>query len=50
MSSSVFCDRVLVLDRGRVEAFGTHKTLMEDKQGTYYRLFTAQAENYRVLP
>jgi len=50
MSSSVFCDRVLVLNRGRVEAFGTHKALMEDAQGTYYRLFTAQAENYRVLP
>ena len=48
MSSSVFCDRVLVLDRGRVEAFGTHRALMEDEQGTYYRLFTAQAENYRV--
>ena len=48
MSSSVFCDRILVLSRGRVEAFGTHRALMEDKNGTYCRLFTSQAENYRL--
>ena len=48
MSSSVFCDRILVLNRGRVEAYDTHRALMEKKEGTYYLLFTAQAENYRL--
>jgi ABC-type multidrug transport system fused ATPase/permease subunit len=47
MSSSVFCDRILVINNGRIEAFGTHKKLMENKDGLYYKLFTSQATNYR---
>jgi len=48
MSSSVFCDRILVVNDGRIEAFGPHKKLMEDKNGLYARLFASQAENYKV--
>lgn len=48
MSSSVFCDRILVINNGRVEAYDTHEKLMENKDGMYYRLFNSQAENYRV--
>lgn len=48
MSSSTFCDRVLVLDHARVAAFAPHDELMKDQDSLYYRLFTAQAENYRL--
>lgn len=48
MSSSVFCDRILVINNGRIEAFDTHKKLMENKEGLYYKLFNSQAVNYRV--
>jgi len=48
MSSSVFCDRILVINNGRIEAYDTHKHLMENKDGLYYRLFNSQAVNYRV--
>lgn len=48
MSSSVFCDRILVINHGRIEAFDTHKQLMENKEGLYYKLFNSQAVNYKV--
>lgn len=47
MSSSVFCDRILVFKSGKIEAYGTHKKLMENKEGLYYQLFNSQATNYR---
>ncbi|MCB9498520.1 MAG: ABC transporter ATP-binding protein [Bacillales bacterium] len=46
MSSSVFCDRILVIDNGRVIDFDTHKMLMKKKDSLYYKLFTSQAKNY----
>ncbi len=48
MSSSVFCDRVLVLENGMVRDFDTHINLMKKTESLYYRLFTAQAENYKI--
>lgn len=48
MSSSVFCDRVLVLENGAVRDFDTHQNLMKKTGSLYYRLFEAQAENYRT--
>ena len=48
MSSSVFCDRILVLNNGKVEAFKTHEELMKNKEGLYYKLFMTQAENYQI--
>lgn len=48
MSSSVFCDRILLLDGGTVSDFDTHEALMQKTDGLYYKLFHAQAENYRV--
>ena len=48
MSSSVFCDRILVINNGHIEAYDTHKKLMENTEGLYYKLFNSQAENYRV--
>lgn len=48
MSSSVFCDRILVVNDGRIEAYGPHKKLMENPNGLYAKLFASQAENYKV--
>ena len=48
MSSSVFCDKVLVIREGKIEAFDSHKNLMLDEEGIYYELFTSQAKNYRL--
>ena len=50
MSSSVFCDRVLVLEDGVVRDFDTHQNLMKKTDSLYCKLFEAQAENYRVEP
>lgn len=48
MSSSIFCDRILVLDNGRVADFDSHEKLMKKKDGLYYKMFTTQAENYQL--
>ncbi len=45
MSSSLFCDRILVIDGGRVVDFDSHENLMK-KDGMYRRLFKTQADNY----
>jgi len=48
MSSSVFCDRILILDGGTVADFDTHENLMCKTDSLYYKLFHSQAENYRL--
>jgi ABC-type multidrug transport system fused ATPase/permease subunit len=48
MSSSVFCDRILVLNKGGIEDYDTHEKLMEKKNSMYYKLFNAQAVNYKI--
>jgi ATP-binding cassette subfamily B protein/ATP-binding cassette subfamily C protein len=46
MSSSVFCDRILILDNGKIVGYDTHKNLMKQTDSLYYKLFNAQAKNY----
>ena len=48
MSSSVFCDKILIIDGGTVADFDTHENLMKKTESLYYKLFQSQAENYRV--
>lgn len=48
MSSSTFCDRILVLQDGRVAAYDTHEHLLQDTEGLYAQLFLSQAANYRT--
>ncbi|OHE41843.1 MAG: hypothetical protein A2Y16_05945 [Tenericutes bacterium GWF2_57_13] len=48
MSSSVFCDKVLILDQGKVLDFDTHKKLMKKEDSLYFKLFTSQAINYQI--
>lgn len=48
MSSSVFCDKVLIIDAGKVADFDTHNNLMQKTDSLYYKMFNAQAVNYQV--
>lgn len=48
MSSSIFCDKILVLDNGKVSHFDSHENLMKEKDSLYYKLFTSQAKNYEL--
>lgn len=48
MSSCVFSDKVLVLDYGRLLSFAPHKELLKDKDSLYYKMFMAQAKNYKL--
>ena len=48
MSSSVFCDRIIVIDCGKVQAIDTHQNLMKNTEGTYYRLFNSQSQYYKL--
>lgn len=46
MSSCRFCDAVAVFNDGSLEQYGTHEMLMREKDGLYYKLFSAQAQYY----
>lgn len=48
MSSSIFCDKILVLDGGSITDFDSHKNLMKNKDSLYYKLFTTQSKNYNM--
>jgi len=48
-SSVRSCDRILVLDRGRLVEQGTHQELMT-QGGLYAELFTVQASAYLDAP
>ncbi len=48
MSSSVFCDKILIIDGGTVADFDTHENLMKKTESLYYKLFRSQAENYKL--
>lgn len=48
MSSSVFCDKILIIDGGTVADFDTHEHLMQKIESLYYKLFMSQAENYKL--
>lgn len=45
LSSTRFCDRIILIEDGRLVECGTHNELME-KKGKYYKLFQKQSEYY----
>ena len=45
MSSCKFCDRIVVINNGRIEEEGSHDTLME-KNGLYATMYNTQANYY----
>jgi len=49
MSSSIFCDKILLIQDGQIAAFDTHENLMKSKN-LYSELFNTQAEHYRDKP
>ena len=46
LSSCQFCDKIVVLDNGCLVQWGSHKELINDKDGQYYKLWNAQAKYY----
>lgn len=46
LSSTRFCDRIFMLDGGRIVEEGSHQELME-KKGAYYQLFQVQSHYYQ---
>lgn len=44
LSSCRFCDRIIVLDQGRIVQSGTHEELLQDTEGKYFALWNAQAQ------
>ncbi len=48
MSSSVFCDKILIIDQGKVADYDTHKNLLAKTDSLYYKLFQSQAINYKI--
>ncbi len=50
MSSCRFCGDIAVFHEGRMVQRGSHESLMEDTEGKYYELWTAQAQYYTEKP
>lgn len=46
LSTTVNADKIYVMENGEIIECGSHSQLMEQK-GTYYRMFTLQAEKYK---
>lgn len=46
LSSCKFCDEIAVFDGGQVVQYGTHDTLLKEKNGLYFALWNAQAQYY----
>ncbi len=47
LSSCRFCEDIVVFDGGEIVQRGSHEKLMEDKDGLYHQMWTAQAQYYR---
>jgi len=46
LSSCRFCDDIAVFHEGELIQYGSHDTLLTDKNGKYYELWNAQAQHY----
>ena len=46
LASTQFCDRILMLEEGRIVEQGSHEELM-GKKGAYYRMFQVQSHYYQ---
>lgn len=48
LSSCRFCDDIVVFHEGSLVQRGDHDTLMGDKNGMYYTLWSSQAQYYNT--
>lgn len=46
LSSCRFCANIIVFDIGEIVQYGSHETLLCDRNGKYYQLWTAQSQYY----
>ena len=46
LSSCQFCDRIYVMDKGKIVQSGSHIQLLAEEDGLYARLWAAQAQYY----
>ncbi len=46
LSSTMFCDHIMVFSKNGILEYGNHKTLME-KKGVYFEMFETQGQYYR---
>lgn len=49
LASTRFCDRIVLVEDGKILEEGTHEELLA-KQGRYYELYETQAKYYREHP
>ncbi len=49
LASTRFCDRIVLMEDGKIIEEGTHTELLE-RQGRYYELYETQAKYYRENP
>ena len=47
LASCIFCDSILVFDKGQIVQQGNHKTLIHDTSGLYAQMFNLQAAQYK---
>lgn len=47
LSSCQFCDIIYVFEEGRITEVGTHEALVGQEEGSYAKMFEAQAQYYR---
>ncbi|MCM1304706.1 MAG: ABC transporter ATP-binding protein/permease [Lachnospiraceae bacterium] len=47
LSSCRFCKKIAVFDKGRLVQLGSHEELLAEEDGTYARLWNAQAQYYQ---
>ncbi|MHA1340487.1 MAG: ABC transporter ATP-binding protein [Promethearchaeota archaeon] len=49
LSSVRHANRIIVLDKGKIVQIGSHKELMKDKDGVYYKLYTTLDVERRAI-
>lgn len=48
MASCRFCDNILVFNKGEIIQSGNHEKLLNDSEGLYYSMWSAQAKYYNI--